>query len=179
MIDDFVKKMRLYRNLGYDGMTMRCDMHILPQSGNRNDEYSNDTLEDRSRFIRQIYAAVKAEFGADFLAEAEIAWEQPWGYGPNSFGSITSDEVLQFCTWIDSDVDIFQIREHDGTRSHPTGFNFKQGEHPALEFAARMKWNNTCVKGAAICSAQPGRLSRIRNMEERYRKGVGRTLSPA
>ena len=139
MIDDFVKKMRLYRNLGYDGMTMRCDMHILPQSGNRNDEYSNDTLEDRSRFIRQIYAAVKAEFGADFLAEAEIAWEQPWGYGPNSFGSITSDEVLQFCTWIDSDVDIFQIREHDGTRSHPTGFNFKQGEHPALEFAARMR----------------------------------------
>ena len=139
VIDGFVKKMRLYKNLGYDGMTIRCDMQILPQGVHRDDAYSNETLEDCSRFIREIYAAVKKEFGGDFITEAEIAWEQPYGYGPNPTGVINSDDVLKFCQMIDKDVDIFQIREHDGCRSHPTGFNFMQGEHPALDFAVRMR----------------------------------------
>lgn len=138
VIEDFVKKMQLYKNLGYDGMTMRCDMEILPHEGNREGDYSNDNVESRSRFIREIYAAVKERFGDSFITEAEIAWEQPWGYGPSK-GSISSDEVMTFCKLIDKDVDIFQIREHDGCRSHPTGFNFMQGEHPAVDFAERMK----------------------------------------
>lgn len=139
VVNAFVKKMRLYRNLGYDGMTMRCDMEILPKEKTREDEYGGASIENRSRFIRQIYRAVKEQLGPDFITEAQIAWEQPWGYGPMEFGGVSSDEVMEFCKLIDADVDIFQIREHDGTRSHPTGFNFKFGEHPTLDFAVRMK----------------------------------------
>ena len=139
VIENFIKKMELYKNLGYDGMSMRCDMEILPPMGSREGKYSDKSIESRSRFIREVYKKTRERFGKEFILEAEIAWEQPFGYGPNPFGSVNSDDVMEFCKLIDEDVDIFQIRERDGCRSHPTGFNFVQGDHPAVDFAVRMK----------------------------------------
>lgn len=139
VIDAFVEKMRMYKNLGYDGMTMRCDMEILPKSATRDDEYASDTMENRSRLIREVYAAVKKAFGGDFITEAIVAWEQPHGYGSAIGAGCSADDVAEFCHLIDKDVDIFQIREHDGCRSHPTGFNFQFGDHPAVDFCARLK----------------------------------------
>ena len=140
-IANFVEKMKFYHGMGYDGFSMRCDMEILNVPGvERNDAYSPATMESRSLFLRQLYAAVKKELGDDFIAEATIAWEQPWGYGDMEPGSgVSADEVMTFCKLIDKDVDIFQVREHDGYRSHPMGFNFKPGEHPAADYCRRMK----------------------------------------
>ena len=138
VVQQFVQKMKMYKALGYDGMDMRCDLQILPSEKSRSDEYGGELIENRSRFIRRVYEAVKEQI-PNFITEATIAWEQPYGYGPMSFGGVNSDQVMEFCKLIDKDVDIFQIREHDGCRSHPTGFNFKSGEHPAVDFAYRMK----------------------------------------
>lgn len=138
VIDAFVRKMRLYKIMGYDGMSMRCDMELLHKK-HRDDEYSGETIEGRSRFVRELYAAVRKAFGDAFILECTIAWEQPWGYGHNMGPGVSADDVAQFCRLIDKDVDIFQVREHDGCRSHPTGFNFQFGDHPAVDFCARLK----------------------------------------
>ena len=139
VIEAFLEKMHMYKIMGFDGLSMRTDMELLPEHRSREDEYSSDTVENRTRFIRDIYAAVKERFGDDFITESIVAWEQPWGYGWKQGPGVNSDEVAEFCHLIDKDVDIFQIREKDATRSHPTGFNFKQGDHPAVDFAARLK----------------------------------------
>lgn len=141
VIDAFVAKIRRYRNIGYDGVTLRCDLEILPRGTRRGDAYDGATIQTRSLFLRQLYARVKEAFGPDFITEAQIAWEQPWGYGHRTPPGmcVTADEVAEFCALMDEHVDIFQIREHDATRSHPTGYNFTFGDHPAVEFAARLK----------------------------------------
>jgi len=139
VIDAFVAKMAMYKNWGYDGVSLKCDIELLPLEGTRTDDYERESIAGRSRFIREVLAAVKREFGGNFLTEAQIAWEMPWGYGQFQSVSVTADEVMEFCKLADSDVDIFQIREHDGTRSHPTGYNFAFGDHPAVDYARRMK----------------------------------------
>ena len=138
VIEEFLDKVQLYKSMGYDGMSMRCDMDVL-QKGHRDDEYDGATIEGRTRFIREIYAAVKKRYGDKFITEATVAWEQPWGYGRNMGPGVNSDQVDEFCHLIDPYVDIFQVREKDGCRSHPTGFNFKQGDHPAVAFCERLK----------------------------------------
>lgn len=166
VIAAFVDKMRLYRTLGYDGMTMRCDMELLPYPSTRDDDYAIYTIATRSRFIREVYAAVKQEFGGSFLTEAEIAWEMPWGYGQFQGLGVSADEVMEFATLIDPHVDIFQIREHDGTRSHPTGYNFSFRDHPAVDYAVRMK-----AAGIAALLAPIGGFQEPEEMEEYLRAG--------
>lgn len=166
VIDAFVEKLHMYKIMGFDGLSMRTDMEILPEQKTREDEYNSDTIENRSRFIRQVYAAVKERFGDDFITEAIIAWEQPWGYGWKQEPGVNSDEVAEFCHLIDKDVDIFQIREKDGTRSHPTGFNFKQGDHPAVAFAARLK-----SEGITALLAPIGGFQEPEEMEEILAEG--------
>lgn len=139
VINNFVDKMRLYKTMGYDGMSMRCDASLL-EKGHREDVYSGETIEGRSRFVRELYAAMKKAFGDSFICECTIAWEQPWGYGTKQGKiGVSADEVAEFCHLIDGDADIFQVREHDISRSHPIGYNFLSGEHPAADFCARLK----------------------------------------
>lgn len=141
VIEKFINKLKMYKMIGYDGVDLRADMDLLPPKGGdmRDDEYSAKTIEGRSRFLRELYAEIKKTFGDSFITEATVAWEQPWGYGPFMGVGISADEVAEYMHLAEKDVDIFQVREHDGCRSHPTGFNFKQGDHPAVEFCARMK----------------------------------------
>lgn len=168
-ISNFVKKMKFYKGMGYDGMSMRCDMEILNRPGvERNDAYSPATIESRSLFIRQLYAAVKQELGNDFITEATVAWEQPWGYGDMEPGSgVSAEEVITFCKLIDKDVDIFQVREHDGYRSHPMGFNFMPGDHPAADACKRMK-----QEGITALLAPIGGFQEPEEMEQLLKDGV-------
>ena len=168
-VSAFVEKARMYKGLGYDGFSMRCDMEILKKPGVvRDDEYSPDTMESRSLFVRQLYAAVKQALGDDFIAEATIAWEQPWGYGDMEPGSgVSAEEVMTFCRLIDRDVDIFQVREHDGVRSHPIGFNFTPGDHPAADACKRMK-----QEGITALLAPIGGFQEPEEMEQLLKDGV-------
>ncbi|MFT4210330.1 MAG: FAD-dependent oxidoreductase [Microbacterium sp.] len=139
VVEGFLDKMRMYRSFGYDGVTMRVDREIVPQPDSRDDDYASTTMASRSRFVRELYAAVKREFGGDFLTEAQIAWQQPTGYGHRTTAGVSADEVAEYCRLADRDLDILQIREQDATRSHPTGYNFTFGDHPAVGFARRLK----------------------------------------
>ncbi len=142
VVDDFVARVGQYLSFGYDGFTMRCDMAINKVMSMRQDQYASDTIENRTRLIVETYKAVKEAYGDRCLCEAIVAWEQPYGYGnmSNDGKSGTSEEeVLQFLELLDPYVDIIQIREHDGCRSHPNGYNFTPGDHPAVEACGRFK----------------------------------------
>ena len=101
------------------------------------------------------YKAVKEAYGDRCICEAIVAWEQPYGYGMtgNDGRGVTFDDVLEFCKAIDPYVDLIQVREHDGCRSHPHGYNFTPGDHPAVEACGRMKQALSLIH---ICTDQFG-----------------------
>ncbi|NTV91395.1 MAG: FAD-dependent oxidoreductase, partial [Clostridiales bacterium] len=137
VIGKFIEKLKMYRSFGYDGVAMRVD-HVMALSPfSRKDEFGG-SVENRTRFIRMVFSRVKAEMGNDFILEACVAGEQPHGYGGHNSGYTLGDGI-QFAKLCDGVVDILQVRESDVTRSHPTGYTFKKGEHRNIEYCRAMK----------------------------------------
>lgn len=135
-----VKTARFYKNLGFDGLSCRCDMSMTPAENPRQDEYGG-SLENRTRYLRECLTAIKKELGDSFIIEGVIAWEQPDGYGftQRVNGGYFEKDAVEFIRLTEGVIDILQIRENNGCTSHPTGYTYRPGEHPALDFAARMK----------------------------------------
>lgn len=139
-IQQNVERARFYKLLGYDGIDLRCDMDMVPQGDVRGDEYSG-SLENRTRFMREILAEIRRQLGPKFIIHGTIAWEQPDGYGDNTRvgGGYFEKDAVEFIHMTEGIIDIMQVRENNGCTSHPTGYNFQEGNHPALDFCARMK----------------------------------------
>lgn len=135
-----VERAKFYKLQGFDGMDLRCDVDMLPAESPRQDEYGG-SLENRTRFMREVLAAVRKELGPNFLIHGTIAWEQPDGYGGRQManGGYFEQDAVEFIHLTEGIIDIMQIRENNGCTSHPTGYNSQPGVHPALDFAARMK----------------------------------------
>lgn len=140
-IEKNVNKLLLYKHLGYDGVSFRADGMMMPNAGKRNDKYDGASVEGRTKFFHELCEGIRAKCGRDFIIEAVLAWEQPNGYGMNTKagGGYTEEDALEFCRLFDDVVDILEIREHDVCKSHPTGYTFFPGEHPAVDFAAKVK----------------------------------------
>ena len=140
VVDLTLAKLRRYRNLGYDGVSFRADILMSP-GGKRDDMYDGATVENRMRLFHEVCTAIRKAFGKKFIIEAVLAWEQKNGYGGNAkMGcGYNEDDALEFVRIFDDVVDILEVREHDGCASHPTGYNFTQGVHPAVEFCAKVK----------------------------------------
>lgn len=142
VIDAFVKKLRMYRNIGYDGMAMRVDGYMTPDEHRRGDEYGAEGgVEDRTRFVRRVFKGVKEALGGDFIIEVIIAGEMPLGYNGNSNKGYTLDETIEFARLVEHEgtVDILQIREKDAPKSHASGFNFKKGRHDNIAYCEAIK----------------------------------------
>lgn len=140
VVDAMVKKAEFYHLLGYDGMSIRCDGDLNPSDHPRADEYGG-SVENRTRLVRECLTAVKRRLGGKFLIEAVIAWEQPDGYGgrTRALSGYSEEDAMEFVRLISGTVDLLQVRENSGSTSHPTGYNFVKGVHPALDFAAKVK----------------------------------------
>lgn len=140
VIEKTLEKLRRYKHLGYDGVSFRCDMIMAP-GGKRDDQYSGETVEGRTRLFHEVCTAMRNAFGKRFIIEAVAAWEQTNGYGGGAkMGTgYTETDTLEFCRLFDDVVDILEVREHDGCVSHPTGYNFVQGVHPAVDFCVKAK----------------------------------------
>lgn len=138
VIDAYMKKARWYRNLGYDGVTMRVDGIMCQHENKRGDEYGG-SVENRTRIIVELYRRVKKELGSDFITEVQLAGEQPKGYtGECTFGYSVED-MVEFCRCAQDVVDIVQLREMDMCKSHPTGFTFQSGEHKVIDYSMAVK----------------------------------------
>ena len=139
-IQQNVERARFYKLLGYDGIDLRCDMDLVPQGDTRDDEYSG-SLENRTRFMRETLAEIRRQLGPKFIIHGTIAWEQPDGYGANTKagGGYKEEDAIEFIHLTEGIIDIMQVRESNICSSHPTGYTCQPGEHPALDFCARMK----------------------------------------
>ncbi len=140
VIDGIVEKIKFYKLLGYDGISVRVDGDLCPKDKERDDEYGGSAV-NRGRFSKEVFAAVKKALGKNFIIEAVLAWEQPDGYGPvtKAMGGYFEEDSLEFLADAQDVIDIVQIRENSAATSHPTGYNMKQGVHPTVDFAKKVK----------------------------------------
>jgi 2,4-dienoyl-CoA reductase-like NADH-dependent reductase (Old Yellow Enzyme family)/thioredoxin reductase len=135
VIEDFLNKIQLFADFGYDGIAMRVEMLLNPN--NRTDEYGGP-MENRVRLLHEALAAVKKRFGKSFIVELCVAGEQPNGYTGGSHG-YTLEDTIEFAKCMEDVADILQLRESDMTKSHPTGFTFQKGQHETIRYSMALK----------------------------------------
>ena len=138
VVEAFVNKVKHYRDLGYDGVTMRIDSYMCPSEHPRTDEYGGD-VKGRTKLLLEAYSAVKKRLGPGFITEVQCHGEQPMGYTGESAIGYTLEETIEFCKLAEGIVDIIQLREKDMCVSHPTGYTFKKGEHGTIRYSEAIK----------------------------------------
>ncbi len=138
IIDAFVEKVTMYRDLGYDGVTMRVDSFMVPAEHERQDEYGG-SVAGRMKLVIDAYAAVKRALGPSFITEVQCPGEQPMGYTGESAIGYTIEDTIEFAKLAEDVVDIIQLREKDMCISHPTGYTFQKGEHPCVSYSIALK----------------------------------------
>lgn len=140
VVDAFVEKVKRYRNMGYDGVTMRIDGILGEKENERQDEYGG-SVAGRTKLVLDCYRKLKEILGPSFINEVQVAGEQPNGYtGEVKMGTgYRIDSVIEFCKLAEGVVDIIQLRERDMCISHPTGYTFQKGEHPCIEYSVALK----------------------------------------
>ena len=138
IIDAFVEKVTMYRDLGYDGVTMRVDSFMVPAEHERQDEYGG-SVAGRMKLVIDAYAAVKRALGPSFITEVQCPGEQPMSYTGESAIGYTIEDTIEFAKLAEDVVDIIQLREKDMCISHPTGYTFQKGEHPCVGYSIALK----------------------------------------
>lgn len=129
--DAYVEKVRLYRDLGYDMVSVQVAQYLSLRANRRTDEFGGDCLENSLRFPLLLCRKIKDAFGPDFLIETIV--------GGESDGNYTTDDVVRMTQIAEGLIDIVVLREKDLALSHPTSFTFVKGEHPVLGYAKAVK----------------------------------------
>ena len=160
VVEEFVTHVRKYKLMGYDGVDLRADPYLLPDSMERNDEYGG-SVENRCRLLMEACVKLKELFGPDFLISLTIAGEQPLGYTGGQKGYHLEDGI-EFARLFDGVADVLQVREKDKCKSHPTGYTHAEGEYNSLTYTRAMKEagvNKTLLAAAGGFQA-PERMER-------------------
>ena len=138
MIADFARQAKDFQALGFDMVTVYMSYRggilansLSPVLNLRTDEYGG-TPENRARLSLEVFQAIKAACGDDFLIECQVsATEEAPGY--------TFEEFLNYAEMVQDYVDIFQLRAWEGALNHGNGFNQKEHAPYMLQFAEGMK----------------------------------------
>ncbi|MDR1765430.1 MAG: FAD-dependent oxidoreductase [Lachnospiraceae bacterium] len=138
-----VEKIRLYRDLGYDMVSIRLEPYMDLAANARTDEYGGQSLANSLRFPLLVAKKVKEAFGRDFLIDTIIAGE--------SLTHFTTADVCEMAKLAEGLIDIIVLRERDVAASHPTSFTFTPGEHPVVGYARQVK-----ASGAKVVVAVNG-----------------------
>ena len=150
VMDEMIDMLKKYRDNGFDGMSFRLDRYIDSATNIRTDEYGGP-IENRGRFLVELFTRVKDEVGRDFIIEGALPYTQDHGAdGELPFG-YSFEEVCQLARMLEGNMDIIQLREHTATGYHPTGYNVTRGEHPVLEYSRKLK--DTGVKMTVTVNA--------------------------
>ncbi|MBP1736880.1 MAG: FAD-dependent oxidoreductase [Oscillospiraceae bacterium] len=138
-ISSFAAKCAVLKALGFDGVNVYMSYNgsilahsLSPVLNQRVDEYGG-SLENRARLTLELYRAVKAACGQDFLIECQISGEEDM---PNGY---SLEDFLSYAKLCEGLVDIFQIRAKSGTLSHPTSFSCPEHFPRTLHYAQAFK----------------------------------------
>lgn len=109
VIQDYVAAARRLRDSGFDGVEILQNGHLpgqflSPDTNLRDDEYGG-SLENRLRFIRELYDAVKAAIGNDIVIGARVEMDSKLAEG------LQQDEALKALQLIENDgtIDYFNL----------------------------------------------------------------------
>lgn len=120
-----------YHSYGFDGFSIPISILIGKNQNRRTDQYGCDTPQNAARLAKEIFAEMKRRLGADFLTEAYVYGEMERIY--------TTEFMAQVVKELEHVVDIVSIKEKDAAVNHPTGFQFRKGEHPVFGYAKAIR----------------------------------------
>lgn len=135
-IEEFARRMKMYKSFGYDGFAYRVDYDMC--SKGRTDEYGG-SVENRTRYIRRAMLRVREVCGPNFIIENTLAGQQPHGYQGNMQFGYSFEETIEYAKLVDGLVNILGVREDDMYRCHPLGYNFNKGEHNTIGYCEKLK----------------------------------------
>jgi thioredoxin reductase len=118
--------------LGFDIISLHsCYRHsphalfLSPLTNRRTDEYGGN-VENRSRFVLEIFEAIRCEVGNIPLEIVYSVCEPPGGY--------TLEDTLQFASLANGLIDILHLRSGDMDLQHPLGYTSSESQPmPYLE----------------------------------------------
>jgi len=148
-IEDWTNTSKLLQEIGFDmvslymsyrSSTLACS--LSPAINRRTDKYGG-SLEKRARLTIDVCQSIKKACGQDFLIEAQVTGqEEPGGY--------TVEDLCEYAKLWEGSVDILQIRDWDGSSSHPTGFNSQKKYPNTLNYAEAIKKSGARVVVAPV-----------------------------
>jgi 2,4-dienoyl-CoA reductase-like NADH-dependent reductase (Old Yellow Enzyme family)/thioredoxin reductase len=160
-IEDWTNAAMLFQDLGFDmvslymsyrSSTLACS--LSPAVNKRTDKYGG-SLENRARLTIEVCESIKKACGQDFLIEAQVT-------GLEETGGYTLEDLCKYAKLWEGLVDILQIRDWDGSSSHPTGFNSQKKYPNTLHYAEAVK-----KTGARIVVAPVGGFQDL-DLNEEY-----------
>ena len=137
--DFYVNQMREYMELGFDGVTFHLEQYLIASMDIREDEYGG-SVENRARFLYELFGRFKEEFGQDFIIEGVMGAEMPYGYTGEGYG-YDLDDTIRFAKLMEGRLDYLELRGINMADDHPTGYTHAQDEAPRklLDYCRRMK----------------------------------------
>lgn len=110
MIEDFVRKAKLYQSLGFDMVNIHASYRnyifaysLSPAINKRTDRYGG-SLENRARLMLELCQAIKKACGQDFLIEAQVSGEE------EGQGGYTLEDMVKYAKLWEGAIDIIQLR---------------------------------------------------------------------
>lgn len=125
MIQNYIRNISLEASdlarLGFDIISVHaCYRHspharfLSPLTNHRTDEYGG-SVENRSRFLLEIFQGIRKAVGPNVPLEAVISVSEPEG-------GYSVEDTIEFCKLADGLIDIIHLRSGEMDPQHPLGF---------------------------------------------------------
>lgn len=172
--DYYVNQMREYVELGFDGVSFHIEQYLISALDVRDDEYGG-SVENRARFLYELFGRFKEEFGTDFIIEGVMGPEMPYGYNGEGYGYDLED-IIRFAKLMEGKIDYYELRGTDMADDHPTGYTHSQDEAPKrlLDYCRKIK-----AAGVKTPLAPNGGFQHPDLMEQAIAEGVCEFISMA
>lgn len=138
VIREIVDMCLRYKKAGWDGMSFRADRYIDAATNLRTDEYGGE-IENRGRFLLELFTAIKETCGKDFLVEIAMMGNSPYGHDANMPHGYTEDEFIRFVRMVEDVIDIVEVREQSGVGYQCCMWNTTLHDHPTLNYAKHLR----------------------------------------
>ena len=128
------------KRLGFDIISMHCcyrhsphGRFLSPLTNDRTDEYGPQSVESRSKFMLEIYQAIRD------AGVPNTPLEIVYSVDEDSVGGYTVEDTIEFCKLADGLIDIIHLRSGEMDPQHPLGFtSTEEMPTPYLENMGRV-----------------------------------------
>lgn len=128
------------KRLGFDIISMHCCYRhspharfLSPLTNDRTDEYGPQTVESRSKFVLEIFQAIRDAVGPGTPLEIVYSVDE------ESVGGYTVEDTIEFCKLANGLIDIIHLRSGEMDPQHPLGFtSTEEMPTPYLENMAKV-----------------------------------------